>query len=176
MMKFTFTNPAAVDVQSGEAARDVLNDGRYHVECVSFQEKEDGENPHVRLNLEVRDGTDKSQRNKVHTQFLNYTVHSSDYVQKKNEAHMALFARILGAAPADMEAKARAGEDVQFDWSKTVGKHCVIEIETRQNKDKTKTYKGEVAESCIYAVDDPKVADVPKDATAITRSQAADVF
>lgn len=176
-MKFQFSNPDAAKTESGEGAREFLADGKYHLECVGVQVKEDGDKPAVRLSLEVRAGTDATQKNKTHLEYLPLTVHQNEYVQKRNEAHMALFSRILGAAPDDLRDRVARGEEIDMDWEKAIGKHCICQFVTRTDKnDKTKVYKGQIAENCIYAVDDPKVHDVPKDQDAITRSQAAEVF
>lgn len=176
-MKYQFSNPQAVETESGEGAREFLNDGKYHLECVGVQVKEDGERPSVRLSLEVRNGTDATQKNKTHLEYLPLTVHQNEYVQKRNEAHVALFSRILGAAPNDLKERVAKGEDIDMDWDKAIGKHVVCQFVTRTDKnDKAKVYKGQIAENCIYAVDDPRVADVPKDDAAIQRSQAAEVF
>lgn len=153
---------------------DKLDPGRYHVEIISIEEKDtDKDKPYTVAEMQVRAGTSEAMINRtIRPRY--YWYNTNENVEAMNQEMICLLAIQAGVATREeISAMASAGE-VAFDWPKAAGQHVVIEYEHREGKDK-KQYHG-IKHNCIFTLDDPQVASVPKDEEAAALAGAAEVF
>lgn len=159
--------------------------GRYHAEMIAVEEgttREKGE-PFTKFSLQVRAGTTDGQVNRTHHEIIKHYP-EQDFIETRNQNQICNFAIKTGvhmsngklATEENLNAAFLAQEEINFNWAEAVGKHLIIEIEhTSDKKDKDKKYVN-IKPGCIFDVDDPRVAEVPKDVRALQKSQAKDVF
>ena len=142
--------------------------GQYHVEIIDVTEEPDGDDPSTRFDLQVRGGTNPDMVNRIHRERI-WWYSNSDYGQRINQNQICLFAIRGGLTTKEaLTARYKANEDVEFDWGKAVGRHLVVQLQEWGKE----TKRIQIKPGCIWATDDPAVAQVPKDEKAIDVSQA----
>jgi hypothetical protein len=162
-MAFTLDLPETIPSSSR-----VEEPGTYHVVVTEVEEEPRDKSGALlegfKVHFEVLDGTTRvnnvcSQRGFTHEHMF-FTPRPSDSEGsiKWNRAKQAAILLATG-----LTSKEQLGKSVQVNLADMQQKQCVINL-VRSNRDERYL---EVAFANIYAVDDPKVAAVPKDVAAL---------
>jgi hypothetical protein len=152
---------AVLDAENVESADDLGSSrpepgGRYHVAVKNAEErgpKPDKEYGQVVVEFEVLNGTIPHQEGKTHTEWFSLSPKAAHKVIR--------FAVSVGLM------KFKEKKNVNFPSG--IGSHCIVEIEGREYTDRDGNVRqgGQITWEGIWSVDDPKVADVPRDEAMI---------
>ena len=160
--------------------REYVAPGKYHVEVTAAGDKTRNNDPDktfTMVDLTVRNGTNPDQVNRViNATYDHYS--KNETAERMAQEMIFLFAVQCGLATREEIADAQKNEkDIVFEWGKAVHKHLVVEIEDQvDKKDANKVYRGKIKHMCVFAVDDPRVHDVPKDKDAVQLADASEMF
>jgi hypothetical protein len=130
--------------------------GKYHVEVLDVNEDHDSRTPCLVFKLGVLAGTVEG--------VAGGTMYERLYLSEKARTRVALFARRLGLiGPSDF------GQRKTINWADAISRQAVVEVveEEFTKKDGTKSKSSKLAFAGIFDVNDPRVADVPKDQGAL---------
>lgn len=142
-----------VDNVSGFAQ---LKAGSYHAKIVKA-EPEGGPKGELTVDLEVLAGTTANQEGKIHREF--FTKDTKDFNRRKMLA-MALAGGAL--TTAELQAAKAQGANPKPQWGRMIGKHVCFNAERNEYPEGSGKFKTRFVWSEVYAVADPKAADIPK--------------
>lgn len=142
--------------------------GTYHVVVLHVDEQPVGKNQQLldgfRVDFAVLDGTTPGQRDKqVELMFFRpkMTDKNNGEFAKRKQGRFALATGII--------PRAEPGQRVTVDLQQAAGRQLVIEVERQTDQQTGQPTKFlQLAWANIWHVDDPAVAKIPKDATALS--------
>lgn len=182
---------------SGERCEDSIGlpkfpAGKYHVRLVGVEDKDvDKDNPSTVFEFEYLAGTVDLPRNAIHKESI-FWFGRTDEQTVRNQDKICLLAIKSGCQfqtsdgipkPTTKESLAAAHakeEDIEFLWGDVIDPpvQLIIEIDSytpTEGQNKGKEYRS-LASGGVWEIDDKRVADVPKDMSAMQQREAADVF
>lgn len=163
--------------------------GKYHFEVLKIEDTifpESGD-PCTKISLRVCAGDQPAEIGKTHTESISH-YHKNETRQGLNQAQIVRLAEVLGAtfgeakAPVTFDsinAAAAAGEDIVINWDSVAGKHFIGFLEPSYDKDEKNhksTKYSNLDQGKIFSIDDPHVANVPRDQNTLNLASAGDVF
>ena len=135
--------------------------GRYHVTVTQFIENPPDKNDipmegAVKLGVEILAGTDSSEAKKTfNTTF--FAPKESD--SGKQDFNTLKLTRLIVA----LTGLHRPGEETELTEADAIGRQMVIELAHRTDKNDTNKVYFDLKGANLFHVDDPEVANVPKD-------------
>jgi len=165
-MAKSYKQPASMEVSSF-----LDKPGSFHFMVKRIDEdptgKDGGQLDGIKVEMTVRDGTDKSQIKREFNPILfNPSESHKDGGEFATKVHLRL-ADALG-----LFKPVAPGEEVEIDWTKAGGRQLVAHVKHGRAKEGQEP-RLEIDGAHIYHVDDPEVATVPKDLPAISVLPAA---
>lgn len=153
--------------------------GRCHVEIVAASDKDqDTNNPYTVFALKMLAHDVPEEVGKVHNQ--RYYWHATNEVaHRMNHEAIVLFATQCGVkTKAELAAAAKAGDEINFDWSRAIGKQLLVEIESRSYKDKNNTEKTAVSlkPGVVFTLSAEAASNWPRNARAAAIADAEVAF
>lgn len=145
------------DVGSGRR----IPDGKYHVVVYDLEkDAKEGKTPCLVLTLRILAGTVSDQRGQNQFERVFLTSDKPAIVERRHK-----IAKALGLIKQSMIGDTSA----KVNWADARGKHLIVEIKEESyqtaNGDTRKSAK--VTFDGVWAIADPKVAEVPKDTDAL---------
>jgi hypothetical protein len=142
-----------------------MKDGKYHVIITQWNENppDNDDKPiegGVEVGLEILDGTEKSEIKKIRSE----TFYAPDETKEGGGFAAVKLTKLIVA----ISGVHRPGVEVEVTENDAIGRQLIVELGSRPNKkNPNKPYFG-IKGANMWHVDDPEVADVPKNADALS--------
>ena len=142
-----------------------MKDGKYHAIITQWNENPPDKDDKpieggVEVVFEILDGTEKSEIKKIRSE----TFYAPDETKEGGGFAAVKLTKLIVA----ISGVHRPGVEVEVTEADAIGRQLVIELGARPNKkDVNKPYFG-IKGANMWHVDDPEVADVPKNADALS--------